>query len=154
MSNLRATIEDLSSRFAANLIEALRGASIDEILSLSSGGGARRPGRPARAEAPAAAPATRRRGRGGRLPRRSPSDIAGMVDAIADLLAKHPNGLRAEQIRAQLDVEAKELPRPLSDGVKAGRLTKQGQKRATTYFAGSGGGASSGRRGRRAAKKK
>ena len=76
-----------------------------------------------------------------------------MVDAIADLLAKHPNGLRAEQIRAQLDVEAKELPRPLSDGVKAGRLTKQGQKRATTYFAGSGG-ASSGRRGRRAAKKK
>ena len=63
-----------------------------------------------------------------------------MIDRIHDLLQKSSGGLRAEQIREALGVEAKELPRPLADGLSSGRFTKTGQKRATTYFAGSGGG--------------
>jgi hypothetical protein len=63
-----------------------------------------------------------------------------MIDEIATLLASHPEGLRAEQIRAALGVEAKELPRPLADALAAGRVTKTGQKRATTYFAPTSGG--------------
>jgi hypothetical protein len=80
-----------------------------------------------------------------------------MIDAIVEVLTKNGSGLRAEQIREALSVEAKELPRPLADAISAGRITKTGQKRATTYFAaGSGGGASTGgakRRGRPAGRK-
>lgn len=78
-----------------------------------------------------------------------------MVESIVDLLTKNGDGLRAEQIREALGVEAKELPRPLAEALSAGRVTKSGQKRATTYFAGNGGGASGApkRRGRPAGRK-
>jgi hypothetical protein len=72
-----------------------------------------------------------------------------MVERIHSLLQSSSGGMRAEQIREALNVEAKELPRPLADALAAGRITKTGQKRATTYFAGSGGGSSSGEGGTR-----
>jgi hypothetical protein len=71
-----------------------------------------------------------------------------MVDSIVELLGKHAEGLRAEQIREALGCQAKELPRPLTDALTAGRIKKSGQKRATTYFADGGGGVSPKRRGR------
>ncbi|NOU34870.1 MAG: DNA-binding protein, partial [Polyangiaceae bacterium] len=46
-----------------------------------------------------------------------------------------PDGLRAEEIREAIGVSAKELPRPLGDALDGKRITKKGQKRATTYFA-------------------
>lgn len=144
MSTLRGTIEGLASQFASSVIEALRGASIDELLDVAQGGGAPaapvRRGRPARevsAEAPVAAPRVRR-GRGGRLGRRSANDIAAMINSIVSLLQQNPGGLRAEQIREALGVEAKELPRPLGEATDQGLISKEGQKRATTYFAGGG----------------
>jgi hypothetical protein len=76
-----------------------------------------------------------------------------MVESIVDVLAKNGGGLRSEQIRSALGVEAKELPRPLAEALSSGRVTKTGQKRATTYFAGSGGGAAPKRRGRPAGRK-
>jgi hypothetical protein len=130
----------------------------------ASGSGAaapvkRGPGRPKKAAAAApaaeAAPAApKKRGRpagsgsankaagpakktaSGRLARRSAEDIGGVVDSIVSLLEQHSEGLRAEQIRGALGLDAKELPRPLADGLAAGTITKTGQKRATTYFAG------------------
>lgn len=72
-----------------------------------------------------------------------------MIESIVDLLQKSASGLRAEQIRETLGVEAKELPRPLAEAISSGRITKTGQKRATTYFAGGGGGAAPKRRGRK-----
>jgi hypothetical protein len=50
------------------------------------------------------------------------------------LLRQTPKGLRAEQIREELGLQAKELPRPLNEALDSGRLAKSGQKRATTYF--------------------
>jgi hypothetical protein len=155
MSNLRSTIETLASQFAASVLDALRSASIDELVGVGGTGGARR-GRP-RSDADAGAGAPRRRGRGGRLGRRSANDITRMIESIVDLLQKSGEGLRAEQIRHTLGVEAKELPRPLAEAISSGRITKSGQKRATTYFAGSGGGSAGGapkRRGRRAGGRK
>ena len=151
MSNLRSTIQGLASGFANSILEALRSASIDELVAVAGGGSGgaaaapvkRGPGRPpksasAAAPAPAAksAPAATKRGRGGRLGRRSAGDITAMIDSIVSALSKASGGLRAEQIRSALGVEAKELPRPLADALAAGRITKTGQKRATTYFAG------------------
>jgi hypothetical protein len=145
MPDLKSTIEELASEFAMSIISALRGASIDELTAVSGAGG-RRPAS-ARRAAPAATraqPEARsasggrangKRGRVGRLGRRSAADIGRMIDDIVALVEKHPEGLRAEQIRASLDCQAKELPRPLADALEAGRLSKSGQKRATTYFA-------------------
>jgi hypothetical protein len=156
MTNLRSTIEALASQFASNLLGALRGASIDEIYSVAARGGAAAParrGRPPRAAGAAATPApVARRGKNGRLGRRSQGDIAKMVESIVDLLQKNGSGLRAEQIRSALGCDAKELPRPLADALSSGRVTKTGQKRATTYFASGSGGAK--RRAGRGRKKK
>jgi hypothetical protein len=159
MSNLRNTIESLASQFATSVLAALRSASIDELTDVAGRGAVvrRGPGRPrADSSESGAAAAPRRgggRGRGGRLGRRTQNDITRMVESIVDVLAKSASGLRSEQIREALGVEAKELPRPLAEALSSGRVTKTGQKRATTYFAGSGGGAAPKRRGRPAGRK-
>jgi hypothetical protein len=159
MSNLRNTIESLASQFASSVLDALRSASIDELADVAGRGAAvrRGPGRPRAesSESSAAAATPRRggcRGRGGRLGRRTQNDITRMVESIVDVLAKNAGGLRSEQIREALGVEAKELPRPLAEALSSGRVTKTGQKRATTYFSG-GGGAAPKRRGRPAGRK-
>lgn len=172
MSNLKSTLETLASQFAMNILSALRSASIEEVMGVTSaparGGSAtkastatkaapaakaaapakRGSSRPKKAAVKAAAtpavaeettpakPAKKRAaGRPGRLPRRSEGDIGQLIESIVGLVQQYPDGLRAEQIRVGLGVEAKELPRPLADAVTAGVLTKSGQKRATTYFA-------------------
>ncbi len=141
MTTLRTAISQLANQFASGVLEAIRGASLAEILAESgegggragrSSGGARR-GRPPASEASSAGPAKKRRR--GRLERRSATDIAGVVRQIVDLLAAHPEGLRAEQIRHELGLEAKELPRPIAEALASRKIAKQGQKRATTYFA-------------------
>lgn len=138
MTNLRGTIEALASQFAASIVDALRTASIDELLSVTQGG-LRRGRASGKADARLEALETgRRRGKGGRLGRRSTDEIEKMIESIVGLVIAHPEGMRAEQIRDALGCEAKELPRPLADALTAGRLRKQGQKRATTYFAGGG----------------
>jgi hypothetical protein len=60
------------------------------------------------------------------------------VGRIVELLESHADGLRAEQIRDTLGLQAKELPRPIAEALDAKKITKVGEKRATTYFAGSG----------------
>ncbi len=131
MSNLKSEIARLAEDFAAAVFAAIRTASLEEILSETS--------RPRRSTGGSRAPRE-----SGRRVRRSAADIASTVDAIEALLQKNPTGLRAEQIRAELGLQAKELPRPLAEGLSQKRFSKEGQKRATTYFAGGGNGRSSG----------
>ena len=134
-TSLRGQLNDLAASFANGVLAAIRAASIEDLLAES--GGVRRPvGRPAGSSAGSSGP----RRRTGRLPRRSAADIGKMVDGIVALLKQSPKGLRAEEIRAKLSLQAKEMPRPLKEAVDAGRLRKSGQKRATTYFATGGGG--------------
>ena len=151
MSNLRTTLDHLASVFASSVLDAIRGASLQEILAESASGGARRGGRSrvdagpsepshlshlphgSPAAGPSSSPGARRRR--GRLARRSAGDISQIVDSIVSLLERRSDGLRAEQIRAELGLEAKELPRPIAEALASKRINKQGQKRATTYFA-------------------
>ena len=137
---LRQTIEQHAQKFAVALIQALRSASLDELAGVTSGLNAAAPA-PARAprgakttEAPTAAPKASKKG--GRLGHRPPDDIAQTLDSIVALVAKHAEGLRAEQIKAALNLDTREMPRPLADGLKSGVLKKSGQKRATVYTAG------------------
>ena len=141
-TSLRQRLDDLASAFATGVLHAIRSASIEDLLA-ESGGGARPSGvrevaaRPAPAPAPAPARGARRRV--GRLARRSSADIGQVIDQIVALVKQSPKGLRAEEIRQSLGLQAKEMPRPLKAAVEAGRLGKSGQKRATTYSAKSGG---------------
>ena len=157
MSTLRTSITELASHFAAGVLNAIRGASLEEILAETNrtgfgiGAGAsavkRGPGRPkgsgasngAAASGAAAEKSGAKKGRRGRLGRRSASDIGAVVERIVALLGQNPKGLRAEEIRAKLGLDAKELPRPIADALAAKKISKQGEKRATTYFARGGG---------------
>jgi uncharacterized Zn finger protein len=91
---------------------------------------------PARAPAARSPAAPTARGHG-HVPaaRRSALAVEAIVDRIVDLLRENKRGLRAEQIRAALDVEAKALPRPLAAALAANKVRTTGRKRATTYFA-------------------
>jgi Fic family protein len=57
------------------------------------------------------------------------------LDGVIALVKKHKGGLRAEQIRAELGMQAKEMPRVLSEGLSKKKLKRRGRKRATTYSA-------------------
>jgi general secretion pathway protein A len=72
----------------------------------------------------------------GRLPRRSIEDIQKTLDrVVAAVKATKGKGLRAEEIRKQLSLDVREVPRVLKEGVRKKRLRTKGQKRATTYYA-------------------
>ncbi|HEX3771522.1 MAG TPA: hypothetical protein VHV30_11675 [Polyangiaceae bacterium] len=147
MSTLKSSLQSLAVAFAEDVVRAIRGASLQELLgevavTRARHGGSSAPAPSSRAAAAAAAaePATRPApgavlGRRGRLKRRSADDIAVTLDRIVSLLKANPAGLRAEQIRKQLGMLAKELPRPLAEGLSSKALRKRGQKRATVYFA-------------------
>ena len=129
---LHSRLNDLASSFASAVLDAIKGASLKD---LHSDGAAPVAGRRARKSAPKAAAPKAARARSGRLPRRSAEDIAGALNSIVVLVKKHKEGLRAEQIRKELGMEAKEMPRVLKEGITTRMLRTKGQKRATTYFA-------------------
>ena len=135
MTTLRSTLTEIAESFAASVLDAIRNASVEELLAESRGvaRGARPSmnGRATRSTAPRAA----RAGRPGRLPRRSDEDIAKALDQVLTLVRAHKEGLRAEQIRQELGMQAKEMPRILKAGTDKKALRTKGQKRATTYFA-------------------
>jgi hypothetical protein len=136
MSALRRAIATLAEEFASQVLAALRTASIGDFASLSIGSAPRRgPGRPPKN--PGAAPSPR-----GRRRRRTSADLNALGDKIVATVRANPKGMRAEQIRAALKIAQKELPRAITQLLSTGALEKQGQRRATTYFAGGGGTAS------------
>ncbi len=134
--SLHQTINALASEFAHSLLRALRNASLDEIIAETHSGHAATGGRRARAastSAGGAAPRPRRSG--GRLRRRTQTDINDVVTKIVSLLKGNKKGLRAEEIRAKLHLDRREIPRPLAEALKKKLVSKKGKKRATTYFA-------------------
>jgi hypothetical protein len=134
--NLRSSLDALTASFTHSILEAIRSASLDELL-VAPGGGGSRAGRATarRAVVPAAAKPAPKKTPSGRLARRSADDIAAALEGVVALVKKNKKGLRAEQIRVELGLEAKELPRILKEGLAAKRLRSKGQKRATTYYA-------------------
>jgi hypothetical protein len=127
---LKNTIENHALEFANGILRALRTASLDELCGLN--------GRGILHAELGAGPMGSVPTPGARLGRRSAAQITRVLDQIVGLLEQHPDGLRAEVIKRQLGIDPREVPRPLADGVSSGRITKVGEKRATTYFATAG----------------
>jgi hypothetical protein len=146
MTNLRSALRDIATTFAVSVDNAVRSASLDELrggideddlrgsrgtvrAAAAKTNGAAAPSRPVQSSPPSShSPSAR-------LPRRSGEEIAKALDQIVALVKKNKEGLRAEQIRAQLGLQAKELPRILKEGIATKKLKTRGQKRATTYLA-------------------
>jgi hypothetical protein len=124
--SLKNEINELATTFAHDLLKALRGASLEDIISET------RPGHVKRAPSPTRAT----RARGGRLARRTAKDIEKLAEQIVALVISNEDGINAESLRAALKVERKELPRPLAMALSSKKIRKRGVKRATTYFKG------------------
>ncbi|MDP9149716.1 MAG: hypothetical protein M3O36_07230 [Myxococcota bacterium] len=125
---LRSQLDLLVASFADAVLDILRATPLDELVEGSAATRGRAPADPA--SAPAANPRST-----GRLHRRSAEEIAAALSQIVALLNTHKGGLRAEDIRMSLGMQAKELPRILKQGLAENQLRSTGQKRATTYFA-------------------
>jgi hypothetical protein len=125
---LHSQLSALADTFATAVLDAIRGAPLEELL----GEARARPASPARAK-PGPKPA--RSAASGRLKRRSSEDIADALEQVHGLLRRNKDGLRAEQIRDELSMQSKEMPRVLAEGLSKRKLKKKGQKRATTYYA-------------------
>jgi hypothetical protein len=137
--SLHTQLNQLASSFTQAVIQAIREVSLDELVAETGGlkgmpraqvMASTRGGRaPRRETGPSRRPSRRR------LKRRSRADIERALGDIVSLVENRPRGMRAEQIRSELGMEAKEMPRILSEGLATRRLRKRGQKRATTYYA-------------------
>jgi hypothetical protein len=137
--SLRSQLDALASSFASAVVETIRGASLHELANGggTSTGNPRPPSKVAGGGGqpdPLSTPPTRK-GKNGRLPRRSGEEIAATLNKIVLLVKTHKTGMRAEEIRSKLGMESKEMPRILKEGIAKKKLTSKGQKRATTYFA-------------------
>jgi hypothetical protein len=132
---LKNRISTLAEEFSAGVLAAIRSASLEEILS--EGGRSR--GSAAAVHAPSAAPAKRGPGRprkkSGRLARRSPEQIAQVVESIVGALKKQKAGMRSEQLQKLLSLDKKEISGPLAEALSGKKISKKGERRATTYFA-------------------
>jgi hypothetical protein len=133
MSNLHSRLNDLATSFADAVLAAIRTASLDEL----TGGRTTANGR--RASAVASGGGAQRdtlKKASGRLPRRSAEDIARTLELVVAAVKKNKDqGMRAEEIRKELQLDVREVPRVLKEGIAKKRLRSKGQKRATTYFA-------------------
>jgi hypothetical protein len=128
MPTLHSILNALASNLASDIVDVIRSSSLEELL------GNRGPGRPPKSMSNGVAKPSRTT-RSGRLPRRSAEEIAAALNEIVGLVSKHKDGLRAEEIRVKLGMQAKELPRLLKEGLATKKLKAKGQKRATTYTA-------------------
>jgi hypothetical protein len=140
MSTLQSRLNAIAASFAEQVLAAIRSGSLNDLVGRNDddhAGNGRSP-RVARGGGgmpdPIVVP-SKKRGKNGRLPRRSPDEITALLNKIVLLVKTQKNGLRAEEIRAKLGMEPKEMPRILKEGVSTKKLTTKGQKRATTYFA-------------------
>jgi hypothetical protein len=137
-NQLQSRISALAASFVDSVLTAVKSSSLQELVSSSASSATSAPSRPARGAAARPTPApihASPSAAGGRLPRRSAEDIAKVLEIVVSLLGSRKNGLRAEQIRAELSLQAKELPRILKEGLSRKKIRAVGHKRATTYFA-------------------
>ena len=142
MPTLKTKVDDLAAAFAEGVLAAIRSSSLEEVLGESGRGSAhtvkRGPGRPRKTAATTpGGTSTGNPGpkKGGRLERRSPSDLEHVVGLIMSALASAPEGLRSEHLQRVLKLNKKEIVRPIELALKAKKIAKKGQKRSTTYYA-------------------
>jgi hypothetical protein len=148
MATLRSVIEScaatFATAFAADLISKLGDLPLSELTNLS--------GAQVATSVTAKTPRAAKTGKGGRMARRDPEALKGVIDQIVHALISAPDGLSSEQLQKATGLGKKEITRPIVLALEGGLIRKEGQKRATKYM--HGGGAQAGaKRAAKAAKK-
>ena len=130
----------IQSKFVELLSDALRGATLEELMALTGGAAPAAARRDKVTEdEPESVPVRPRKvtnghakSGGDRLPRRTAEEVAEQVDRVVEFLKSHP--ARAEEIRSQLDLDKRELPRIMKQALEDNRIkVVSGNKRSTTY---------------------
>ncbi len=137
-NSLRSALDSLAQSFASGVLAAIRTASIEDLLAESGGGDGRSRARTLAGSGGGQPDPLRgaRKTKGGRLARRSVEEIAKTLNTVVAVVKKSKTGLRSEEIRKQLGLDVREVPRVLKAGLKAKKLKSKGQKRSTVYSAG------------------
>lgn len=137
MSDFQNQMNRVVAGFVAEITELARRAAIDTLEAALKGSDVRR-------TVTSASPAGggRVRGRGAK---RSPDELDKLAEKFQVFVKESP-GLRIEQINKQLGTTTKDLALPIRKLLAEGAIHAKGQKRSTTYFAGSGGGGGGGRK--------
>ena len=122
MISLHAEIQRLSEAFAAKIVHAIRGLTLDDLARLDG--------------TPGSSPSPRSRTRH----RRAPEAQQHVADQIVAIVQTHPNGINAEGLKAKLGIKtgpkaAPTFMRPLAVALASKQIRKRGQKRGTTYHA-------------------
>lgn len=126
-TNLRDQLDQLAQSFTDGVLAAVRNASLEDLLAESGGRGR------SRGEGGGGQPDPLRNG--SRLARRTQAQIETVLaKVVAAVKATRGRGLRAEEIRKQLHLDVREVPRVLKEGLRTKRLKSAGHKRSTTYF--------------------
>jgi hypothetical protein len=139
MSDFQNQMNRVVASFVTQITELARRAAIDTLEAALSG-------REARQAASASAGPGRVRGRGAK---RSPDELDKLAERFQVFVKENP-GLRIEQINKQLGTTTKDLALPIRKLLAEGSIHAKGQKRSTTYFAGTGGGGGGGGRKKKA----
>jgi hypothetical protein len=123
MSDFQTEMNRVVQGFVAQITDLARRAAIDTLESALKGGRGK----------PGITFSGRGRGKG---IKRSSDELEGLSDKFVDFVKENP-GLRIEQINKQLGTSTKDLALPIRKLIAEGALKVKGQKRSTTYFAGS-----------------
>ena len=132
MSDFQTQMDRTVASFVAQITELARRAAIDTLEAALNGKETRR--KP-ESVSPGPSP-VRVRGRGAK---RSPEELEQLAERFQAFVKANP-GLRIEQINKQLGTTTKDLALPIRKLLAEGAIQAKGQKRSTTYSAGSGGG--------------
>jgi hypothetical protein len=152
-TTIEQTIQELASQFVHSVLQALSGASLQELSALagdnggwrrgsssSSGARGRGRGRGRAAAAPVAAkePAGGRGRRGGRRHRRSSEDVSDLAEKVSQFVRESNGNVAVSDIAKGLGVSTQDITRPVAIALSAGKIYKEGEKRLTRYFAAEG----------------
>ncbi len=143
-AELHRLIERLAQAFAYGLVDAVAGATFDDLTQLASDARplvrsvpvARHSSRPTQLTLPlGSSPATE----ASEAPvKRRRTDMPPRADVLASIVAHLrtlPEGGRAEELRRDLGLDKPTFIRAINDGLATEEIRKTGQLRATKYFA-------------------
>ncbi len=136
-SDIQSRIREAANRFADQIIAVFGNALSSVASDLASEAPTLTRMKLAPASKRGRKPATRApsaTGSPGKRLRRSGQQLLEDAQRVLKLLATNKKGLRIEQINARLGTPPKQLTRPIQKLLDDGKIRKQGQKRATTYF--------------------
>jgi hypothetical protein len=136
--NLEQEIAERTQAFVEEITALVREAALESVTNALSGIGIsssknteHAAARPTNGRAhPAPVPTN---GRAHRAPKRSPEELEALLNKVLEEIQADP-GQRAESIAQKLHTSSKELMQTNKKLLAADRISKIGEKRATTYY--------------------